>query len=126
MHGTKGEFSNSIWYGKDTMDRDAAGMERGDKKGRISLLFRADRRWQFLRLFGKSTVGGAAIASRICFIQAIRERWQRLFSRAWDQRGSGPAREMRLQRTYVLGKIEGLPAASLKGVQTNSNGLETD
>jgi hypothetical protein len=33
---------------------------------------------------------------------------------------------MRLQKTQVLNRIEGLPAARLKRADTNSNGLETD
>jgi hypothetical protein len=39
MHGTKGRFDIPFWSGKCTMDRHVAGMERIDKKGRLSVLF---------------------------------------------------------------------------------------
>jgi hypothetical protein len=124
-HGRKGLFGIPFWSGKDTMDRPAARMERIDKKRCLSVLFASPCR-RFLCLLAISSDGGTAIASRICPLETICELWQRLFRWAQDQGGPRPAREMRVQKTNVLSRIEGLPAARLKGVDTNSNGLGTD
>jgi hypothetical protein len=121
IHETKGGISNSIWSGKYRKDRPAAGMERIQLRALL-----ADFCWRFLPLFATSSDGGAVIASQICPLETIGELWQRLFRRAEDQRGPGPAREMRQQSTCGLNMIEGLPAARLKRADMNSNGLETD
>jgi hypothetical protein len=39
LEGKKGRFSNPIWSDKNMTDRQAAGMERNDKKGCPSAFF---------------------------------------------------------------------------------------
>jgi hypothetical protein len=120
LEGMKGRFSNPIrsdkirWTAKQQVwkgmtRKDASLWFFGSPLQGISALIGNIERWWCCDWFSDLPNGANLGAVAKAF-----------------QAGPRSDREMRLQKTPVLNGMEGLPAARLKGADTNSNGLGTD